>query len=214
VILEERRFSPGNRHAAELMPALQDLCRQRNCEPAQIAQIYVSVGPGSFTGIRIAISVARALHLAIGATLIAVPTLQVIAQNAPPEVHDLIVMLDAKRGQVFAAQFKRAAHEWQMIRPARLIDPNSAIAEALADGLDRIHVMGEGLDYHRAALAGRADVLEVDKALWPPTAQAVHDLGWQTAAAGKFTPAAELLPVYIRLAEAEEVWRKKRGLPL
>lgn len=214
-LLAERRFTHGMRHAVELLPTLRAMLGEQGWRPPDIEQLYVSTGPGSFTGLRIAITVARTLHQAIGCQLIGVPTLDVLAANAPVEVRHLVVVLDAKRGQIFAARYVREDHsELRRVAGPVLVDPTRFIRDTPRP----VAVLGEGVEYHRVALRAGVDrpdeLVELDKTLWPGTAAAVHALGWQLACRRAFTPPDELLPVYIRLAEAEEVWRKKRGLPL
>ena len=239
-LLCEHFFGQSMRHAAELMPTLQRLCQEQGWRPDEIDQIYVATGPGSFTGLRIAISVARAMSQAAGCRLVGVPTLDVLAQNAPPEVQNLVVVLDAKRGQVFAAQYvaqgsaRVAAGSISVaeevvggangalcgalvrVNGPVLTDPAAFVQAAANRSGSPVYILGEGIDYHRAALAaggGGGGAIELDRTLWPGRASSVHKLGYAKALRGEFTPGDQLLPVYIRLAEAEEVWRKKRGLP-
>ncbi|HTV48626.1 MAG TPA: tRNA (adenosine(37)-N6)-threonylcarbamoyltransferase complex dimerization subunit type 1 TsaB [Phycisphaerae bacterium] len=210
VLLAQRQFSSTMRHAVELMPTLADLVKEQGWKPADIQQVYVSVGPGSFTGVRIAVTAARALNQALGCKLVAVPTVDILAANAPVEAENLGVILDAKRGQVYAARYRRnSAGELQRTAGPMLGDPR----EFVADSPRPLHLIGEGIDYHRPALfTGVADVIEVDKSLWTPQAAQVHRLGWQLAQAGKFTLREELLPIYLRKPEAQEVWEKKHGM--
>lgn len=227
-LLAEHTFSEGMRHAVELMPTIRALFNHAGWTPADLSEIYVSTGPGSFTGLRIAISIARALNQAVNCKLLAVPTLDVLSLNAPPDVANLLVVLDAKRGQVFGAHYVRKVDpnspidhvlpsiggEEPLARafgPA-LITPADLIARARAQA-HPIHVLGEGVDYHRASLASPG-VVELDRALWPARASNVHRIGYQRAQAGLFSTREGLLPTYIRLAEAEEVYRKKHNLPL
>lgn len=201
------------RHASELMPAIAKLCAAQSWSSADLHQLYVSTGPGSFTGLRVAISIARALAQATGCQLVAVPTLDVIALNAPPEADSVVVLLDAKRGQVFAARYLRRAAALERRSPPALVAPAQIVAEAAKEG-GPVWVLGEGVDYHRAALLGAgADVREVPRELWPARAAGVHQIGYGLAAHGAFTPRDALLPAYLRLAEAEELWRKRHGLP-
>jgi tRNA threonylcarbamoyladenosine biosynthesis protein TsaB len=222
-LLLEETFQGTMRHAAELMPTVSRLCQQAGWRADEIQQIYVSTGPGSFTGLRIALSVARAISQATGCKLLGIQTLDVLACNAPAEVDNLVVMLDAKRGQVFAAHYGKApasvgsasagaphvAGARRQVHAATLIRPAEILAQAAKAG--PVSVLGEGIDYHRSELG---DAIELDRSLWPARAAAVYQLGWAKACRGEFTARDELLPVYIRLAEAEEVWRKKRGLAI
>src|SRR6187399_837688 len=104
-VLTEEQFSYGLRHAAGIVPIVDRLCRARGWSPGQIEEIYVSAGPGSFTGLRVGVTVAKTLALATGARIVAVPTAEVLARNAPAGWQNLIVVLDAKRDQIFTATF-------------------------------------------------------------------------------------------------------------
>ena len=216
-LLAQHNFSHTMRHAAELMPTLAQLYQTQSWAPDQLDHVYVSTGPGSFTGVRIAISIARALAQSTHCQLVAVPTLDVLAQNAPPEVANLVVLLDAKRGQVFAAHYILAPSSTNAGRFHRAAGPlltaPAPFLAAASAAPGPLYILGEGIDYHRPELA-TVPHLEIDQSLWPARAAAVHQLGYALAQQNLFTPRDTLLPTYIRLAEAEEVYRKKHGLPL
>ncbi len=81
-ILDEATFSAPIRHSAEIFPALSNILDRFCRKPDQIDQVHISVGPGSFTGLRIAVTLAKTMHLANAAKIVAVDTLNVIAANA------------------------------------------------------------------------------------------------------------------------------------
>lgn len=229
-ILTERELPPPMRHAAELMPAIRDLVHACGWAPGDIEHIYLSLGPGSFTGLRIAVAAVRAMVQALAATgrmcrIVGIPSLDVIAANAPAEFPVVVPILDAKRAQVFAAMYERigggAGGALTRVAEASLVDPATFLARtaeravAMAGPTGKVAILGEGIDYHRPAIqsAGPA-IVELDKSLWPGRARSVLALGNAMAARGEFTDPAHLLPIYIRLPEAEEVWRKKQGINL
>ena len=72
-----------HRHAIELMPTIDQLCKRHQVGPKQIGEIYVSIGPGSFTGLRIAVATAKLFASVVGSRLVTVPTIDVVAENAP-----------------------------------------------------------------------------------------------------------------------------------
>ena len=202
------------------MPAVRDLVRGAGWKPQEIEQIYLSLGPGSFTGLRIAVAAVRAMAQAIAAMggtckIVGVPSLDVIAHNAPAEFPVVVPILDAKRGQVFSARYERDA-TGTLLRTidAGLVDPRAFVAAAAQRAAElggAVALLGEGIDYHREALAAAGtNTLELDKSLWHGRASIVHSLGYAAATGGAFTDPASLLPIYIRLPEAEEVWRKKQ----
>jgi len=201
---------PRRDHAADMLPTLDAVMNELGWRPADIDEVYVSAGPGSFTGLRIAVTFARTLAQAVGARIVAVPTVEVLAANAPTDVAHLAVVLDAKRGQVYTAVFSRAApgRPLQSVVEVDLMTP----AQMLARAPRPLHLLGEGIDYHREALRIGADVIELPRELWPPRADAVLRIGRPLARAGRFTPPAELVPIYIRRPEAEELWERRHGM--
>lgn len=81
-LLDESSFTTPLRHSAEVFPAIAALLEKFNRKPEQIRHIYISIGPGSFTGLRIAATIAKSMHLANNSIkIIAVDTLDVIAAN-------------------------------------------------------------------------------------------------------------------------------------
>ncbi len=204
---QSARFRADFSHAAELLPTIDELCHPLSWAPGDIDHVYLSIGPGSFTGLRIAVTLARTLALSIKADIVAVATLEVIAQNAllagepPPHV---AVLLDAKRGQVYSAAFERAEGRYARTVHACIADPIEFL-----NGLPQpVSVLGEGVTYHREGLASVAHT-ELPEALWPPRMETVLKLGYEKAQRGEFVQATALGPVYLRRPEAEEVWERR-----
>ena len=108
-MLEETTFSAPLRHSAEIFPAIGSILNRFGRKPEQIEQVHISIGPGSFTGLRIATTLAKALHLANKVKIVTADTLDVIAANTiQNKNHERIAtILDAKRGQFFIAVYQR-----------------------------------------------------------------------------------------------------------
>lgn len=196
-VLETRSFSGPRMHASDFLPTLAVLCSAHGVTPDAVEHIYVSAGPGSFTGLRIGITAARTMALARGARIVAVPTLEVIARNAleAPELPDRVaVILDAKRGRVYAAAFARSA---------RTLTPTCSPAETepgpfLARQQRPCVVVGEGIARHRRVVEA-AGLPVLPESLWPPRADTVYRLGHARAARGQFDDPRTLIPIYLRL---------------
>jgi len=209
VLLARCDFSADMQHARDLLPEMDHLFREHQWRPEDVDQCYLSIGPGSFTGLRVAVAFARHFALATSSRVCAVPTLDVIAENCrtieqSPE--HLAVVLDAKRKQVFAAIFAYDGEVYRRTVEPRMAEPAAILADAPAP----LSVIGEGIDYHRPAIeASGAQIL--DSSLWCPTAAGVHQVGWRMACAGAFTDPARLVPDYLRRPEAEELWEKRHG---
>ena len=105
-----RENSDGNSHARILLPFVEEVLKEAAVKPQELAAVAVSMGPGSYTGLRIGTSSAKGLCYALEIPLIAVPTLQIIAAGASknlPGNQDVTFcpMLDARRMEVFTALY-------------------------------------------------------------------------------------------------------------
>lgn len=201
-VLREEQFAHGLKHAAGIVSIIDRLVREQGWTPRDVEQVHVSAGPGSFTGLRVGITVAKTLAWALGARVVAVPTLRVLAENAPPGWQNLILVLDAKRDQIFTARYANESGRIVEVEGARL----DTLAVMLARSPRPVHLLGEGIPYHRQHLAGMADVVETDESAWRGRAAVVAKIGWELAGSDDFTDPEHLTPIYIRRPEAEEKW--------
>lgn len=226
-ILARTTFSGPMRHSAELFPAAATLLEQLGRTPGQVEHIYISVGPGSFTGLRIAVTMAKTMHLANKAVkIVAVDTLDIIAANAtgyiknsptvekPPKracPDRIAAILDAKRGQFFVAGYEEAQPPMREPDPA---DHESALqgwqktcpdclmtveqfVDRFADVSRPTGLLGEGLVYYKDKFE-TAGVEFFDESLWTPKAEKVHQLAWQMAQKDQFADPMKLTPAYLR----------------
>jgi tRNA threonylcarbamoyladenosine biosynthesis protein TsaB len=120
-LLSQVSFSAPLRHSMEVFPSITQLLNRFGYRPQDIRQIHIATGPGSFTGLRIAVTMAKAMSLAGGVRIVAVDTLDTIAatvsDRSPMDVADsgvedpaierIATLLDAKRGQFFTAAYER-----------------------------------------------------------------------------------------------------------
>jgi tRNA threonylcarbamoyladenosine biosynthesis protein TsaB len=200
-LLEERTYPHGLQHAAAIVPMLNVLCRDYQLTPKQIEQIYISVGPGSFTGLRVGITLAKTLAYSTAAKIVAVPSADVLIENLPADATNGIIVLDAKRGQIFTARYRRdETGNWINVEPAHL----DTLAKMIERSPRPVHLIGEGVPYHRESVPQSDQVIVADESLWLPSAAVVGKLGHLRALRGEFTDPFRLLPTYVRLAEAEE----------
>ncbi len=207
--LAEQCLERPRKHASDLLPVIDRLCRDAGVEPAKLGEVFVSIGPGSFTGLRVGVTVARMLALAHGKRLVAVPTLSVIAQNAaeaddPPD--QLVVITDAKRRRVYAATFERRADRYTPTTEPAEHDP----ARLFAAQPRTCAILGAGVTEHREAVAA-SGLRVLPEPLFSPHARTVYHLGLNLAQRGSFTNPRNLIPHYVRRVEAEERWEQKHG---
>lgn len=145
-------------HAEALMPMVERVMAQANLSFAELDRLAVTTGPGSFTGMRIGISAARALSLATGAPVVGIPTLEVMAEAARlqyrdsqmdrPMPHNLLVAVDARKNQVYAQCFTEGVSAGA---PAVVLSPQDA-AKLVTEGT--VILVGSGAASVAEYLAG------------------------------------------------------------
>lgn len=207
-VLAEPTFEHGLKHAAGILPMIDRLCREHRIGPGDIAELYLSIGPGSFTGLRIGVTLAKTMALTTGVKLIAVPTVQVLAMNAPAEARHVLIVLDAKRGQIFTAAFERVADTWAEREPAKL----DSLQAMLARSPRPVHLIGEGIPYHETFITkDDPGVIVTSPDTWRARAAVVAAIGMKLAAQHAFADPDQLTPLYIRKPEAEEKWEARQN---
>jgi len=217
-MLAETTFSGPMRHSAEIFPAIGRLLDRQKRKSQEIEHVYISIGPGSFTGLRIATTLAKTICLANppGQTkIVAVDTLDVIAANAQEckeianrksQIANVIApILDAKRNQFFIAVYQRTKDKkrgWKKILPDSLMTASQFI-EKFAGSDVPIWLLGDGLLYYKDKFKAKG-ICFLEQKYWSPRASKVYELGWQKALAGRFADPVTLTPNYLLRPDAEE----------
>jgi tRNA threonylcarbamoyladenosine biosynthesis protein TsaB len=199
VPLEERESAGPAPPSERLLPAIDAVLRAAGVRLEDVGAFAVSVGPGSFTGLRVGIATVKGLAFGAETPVAAVPTLAALALPALDGVAPVAALLDARRGEVYAAVF---APDGRPLAPDAVLTP-AALAERLPPGTKV--VLGEGAAFAGAALAARlgARIRVLDPPLGLARARAVGILGARALARGEGIPAHRVAPTYIRRAEAE-----------
>ncbi|MDY0165457.1 MAG: tRNA (adenosine(37)-N6)-threonylcarbamoyltransferase complex dimerization subunit type 1 TsaB [Thermoguttaceae bacterium] len=198
-LLATQPCDPAMRSAQSLVPGIQQLLHTAQWQPRQVDLVAVSIGPGSFTGLRVGVVAAKVFAYAVGAEVLGVDTLEAIAAGAPPEAERFWTAVDAQRGQWVVREFRRSADEWPgPVGPAELVD-----AEPWLAGLPEDTVI-TGPVLHKAAAQLPKHVRPLAAELWPPTAKAVAVLAARDYDAGRRDDLWTLAPRYSRPSAAEE----------
>lgn len=209
VMVAEVDFDAASRHAAQLVSRLDAMLTGHGLGPGDIDEVYVSVGPGSFTGTRVAVTVARMLAQTVpDLSVVAVPTTHAVAEGARGlDWRRLGVILDAREGLIYAATFRRQGEQIIPDGPEGVMMPH----EYLAAAGQPLALIGEGLAYHWMA----DDLVLVPRARAAPphlpSAAGVWRVGRRMAADGMFTEYHQLEPIYCRKPEAVRAWEKRHG---
>jgi tRNA threonylcarbamoyladenosine biosynthesis protein TsaB len=205
-LLAEAVFSTPVQHSAEIFPTVSSLLSRFDKRPAQIQHVYVSVGPGSFTGLRIAVTIAKIMHLANKAKIVAVYTSDCIAANVADykgkELKKIATILDAKRGQFFVAAYQNRNGRWIKTLLDCLMTPDGFV-QKIADAEEPIWLLGEGLVYYKH-LFSAPGIEFLDSSFWCPRAAKVLMLGYKMACEGQFSDPLTLKPVYLQRPDVKE----------
>lgn len=123
-LIEESVFSSPMQHSAEIFPAIAGLLARHGRSPRQIDQVHIAIGPGSFTGLRIAVTLAKTTHLAHHVQIVTVDSLDVVVANLSDRLRGtkecadaqgiavpnrVAALFDAKRGQFYVGIYERVA---------------------------------------------------------------------------------------------------------
>jgi tRNA threonylcarbamoyladenosine biosynthesis protein TsaB len=208
-LLAELSYEARGNRGGVLLPTVDRVLRKAGVAPGDLDAVAVSVGPGSFTGLRVGLATAKGLALGAGARLVGVSTLETLAEGYAPADGTICALLDAYRGEVYMAVFRRNGSALERVSPDAVLAPG-AVASALAAVEGPVHLIGNGAARYReqleAALGGRACVS--DEGLRAvPMAAVVARLGIRQFAGGN-KPDAEVALIYLRRAEAEVNWEK------
>ncbi|UCG46036.1 MAG: tRNA (adenosine(37)-N6)-threonylcarbamoyltransferase complex dimerization subunit type 1 TsaB [Phycisphaerales bacterium] len=214
-LLAQTPFSGPMKHSAELFGAVAEMLARFGRKPRQIDQVFISAGPGSFTGLRIAVTTAKMMHLAAAAKIVAVDTLDVIASNVTDYIHSspqtaverIATVLDGKRGRFFIAVYglsdqtrhrtEKITHEHYLKIVPDCLMTASQFLDRFATAGPQIHLLGDGLLYHADKFNARGIQL-LEQRYWSPQAKNVHLLGWKIALQKKFADPLTLTPCYLR----------------
>lgn len=202
----ERCWFSDHNHTIELMPAVQAMLTQLQLSPADLKGVAVALGPGSFTGMRIGLSVAKGLALALRIPIVGVHTLDILAHPFSELRRPTCAFVRAGRGRYCAAIYSRTRRGWGREGDFHLVNPGE-LAELAPEGA---LFCGELDAELRAAIEDR----------WGPAprvatpAQALRrasvlaELAWERVAAGQGDNLTTLSPVYLQRAGPIEVSRE------
>ena len=196
LIVERSLQTTGRRHAQTVVAEVDDILRCCSFAPSDITAVAVSIGPGSFTGLRVGLVFAKTFAWLNQAKLVAVDTLRAVAQQAPSEYETVTAVVDAQRNELFAASYR-----W---------NPETGIRDAvscirictLTDLRTDFPLVGPGIQKHRPTLQATHTLL--DEALCQPRASSVAAIGLLMVRLGQTSVPETLEPVYVRLSYAEE----------
>jgi tRNA threonylcarbamoyladenosine biosynthesis protein TsaB len=200
-LVAESRLNVRVTHSERIMKEIDHALQGAAIDIAGIDVFGISIGPGSFTGLRVGLSTVKGLVYATGKELVTVSTLEAMAWNVPFSRHQVCTMLDARRKEIYVAIFR-----WSDSGFERIVDERTLSIEALLGMIDKETIfIGEGALLYRDAITQAL----ADKALFGAPQHMVPSpantalLCMKKAVKGEYTDALKAVPSYHRRSEAE-----------
>lgn len=209
MVVESRRL-----HAERLMGAVDWIFAESGHTLSDVDALAVSVGPGSFTGLRIGVSAWKGLALARGLPLVGVPTLDAMSRLLPMQDGVVCPLLDARMKEVYGSVYRYIRGEREKIFPERV----GSVENVLADMSGPVWFLGDGASlYKNRILAHMPEALFAPAFCSVPRAAAVAAEALHLLGTGISADAGRVAPVYVRPSQAEmsrDARARRGGLPL
>jgi tRNA threonylcarbamoyladenosine biosynthesis protein TsaB len=194
-------------HSERLLRAIEFALGEARCSIGDVDGWAISLGPGSFTGLRIGVSTVKGLAFATGKPVAGVSTLDVLASQVSPTSYLICPILDARKGEVYTAFYRYGAEnilgrrsDAQALRPEDLVKKIKEQTIFLGDG---VRTYGDFLLHSLPSLATfPAAPLQI------PHGSMVATLGFELLKKGEHLNISTFSPIYIRPSEAEVKWRE------
>lgn len=207
-LLTECIAQPDITHSRRLMGSVQWAMEAAGVKWEDLDGIGVSIGPGSFTGLRIGLASAKAIAMATGKPLVGVPTLQALALacSGVENGRAVGVLLDARKKEVYAGFFRLDQQLGAVpTGEPRVIPPHTLLQEIK----EPVTLVGPGVAAYREIFAGHGHIDLLPDFLSSPRAAYVGMLAAQMLSEGDSMDPASLSPLYVRASEAELNLKKK-----
>ncbi len=193
-LIAEHHWVTRGFHTVELAPEIALMLRRANRSVADLTAVAVAKGPGSYTGLRIGMALAKGLALAHNLTLLGISTLEIIARGQPASDARLFALIQAGRGRISGVWYKWGSHGWEADG-----EPANLLWEDVLDQIDQKTIIcGEIGESEQAALQ------ELNHVEIPIPAQRVRrpgilaELGWERLRLGDIDDPATLAPIYLQ----------------
>lgn len=201
-VLADGTAGPGRDHAEILLPLVDRVLREAGVALREIEAFAVAIGPGSFTSLRVGLATVKGLAFGTAQPVAAVSSLAALAWSAGASEAPLVPLLDARRGEIYAAIYERKPDDLARLLPDAVYTPDE-LAPHLAQRCVLVgdaDLFGEAL---RSAAPSGCEITVISADSLSATARAVGVLGLRALARGEGMDPADLVPRYLRRAEAE-----------
>lgn len=193
-ILAEQVWRGKHYQSVELVPAIQNMFNKANVRPSELTGVAVATGPGSFTGLRIGMSVAKGIALALKLPIVGIPSLDILVAAQPGLRRPMIAMIALGRSRFAWIRYSYKKQTWQAEHEIQL-DDAKAIAATIKSPM---YVVGD-LNAETRQIMGRKwkTTQLAPAALCVRRPAVLAELAWQKIKAGEADDPASLSPIYV-----------------
>ncbi len=197
------------KHSSILVPAIKNLLKTMDLKMEEINGIAVSIGPGSFTGLRIGVGVAKGLSYACSLPLLGITTLDAMAFPLKEISYLICPVLESKKDEIYDVVF-RGGDSLHRVMDYKCEDIQSLLVR-LSPLKEKIIFLGDGIKKYRDIIKEKIgkDALFIDSQINLPMATNIAFLGLSKLKKGEEDDISTLTPFYLRKSEAEIIWEKK-----
>ena len=198
-VLGETIWRSKQHHTVELAPAVAELMRRSGLSMEELRALGVAIGPGSFTSLRVGLSLVKGLAMARSLPLIGIPTLDIYAAALPASKLPLLAAIQAGRSKLAVGWYKSTKRGWRAQGAARVVPSASLIYEIRTPTL----VCGEFTAEERQHLSrDEANVKLVVPAQSVRRPSVLAELAWARWQKGEVDEQASLAPFYLHTTES------------
>lgn len=189
-------------HSNLLIPMIDRLLKKTKMRLKDIDAFSISIGPGSFTGLRIGVTTVKGLAYSLKKPIVAVPTLDVIAHNARNFIGTVCPVLDAKKNKVYACLYKSNGKDIKRISKYLLL-PVQDLVRKIKD--KKVLFLGDAVEQIFRVMRGPGCIKNKEKCIadWHPRAEVVAKLGSELLRKGKVLSPEDLEPLYLYSKECD-----------
>ncbi len=200
----------GRRHAETLVPAVEFVARHARVELEEVSVVAVDIGPGLFTGLRVGVATAKAIAQALRVPMIGLSSLDLLAFALHHTDGLIATVVDARRGEVFAALYRPVPGGVQRVALPRVCRPGELASELMAMSEDCL-LVGDGAVRYATAFDDARHLHIADGAFAYPSPAALVQLAHSRALREEFVQPSELEPLYLRKADAQINWERRQS---
>lgn len=208
-LLGEYTLNNGNTHSETLLPIVESLLKFLKLSVSDVDLFACSVGPGSFTGIRIGVATLKGLAFASEKPCVGVSTLEAMAYNLSVPNGLICPVMNARRKQVYAALFREKDGNLERLMPDSAISIEE-LDKLLADYNEPVYLVGDGYDITLQNLSH--PVGDTPQRLRYQSAASVAKAAWLAYQSGTYSSDGEISPIYLRPCQAERERLEKESM--